>query len=139
MKWKQILIGGVLAGIIIEIVDIIFNSLIQLIWAYNVFELVGMRTIDDPIMILFFVYPWILGFALAYIYSYFGKTLDGNYIAKGWKFGLLMWVVVTIPSAFLVFASMNYPVGFTVNSVIPPFIYMLVSSIVIAKTFDWMK
>ena len=139
MKWKQILIGGVLAGIIIEIVNIIFNSLIQLIWAYNVFELGGMRTIDDPIMILFFVYPWILGFALAYIYSYFGKALDGNYIAKGWKFGLLMWVVVTIPSAFLVFASMNYPVAFTVNSVIPPFIYMLVSSIVIAKTFDWMK
>ena len=139
MKLKQILIGGVLAGILIEVISMTFSWLAQSIWNYDVLKLAGMRPINDPICILFFVYPWVIGFALVCVYSYFEKALEGNYIAKGWKFGLLMWVVVSISSAFLVFASMTYPIGFTVNSVIGPLIYMLVTGIVIAKIFDWMK
>lgn len=139
MKLKQILIGGILAGIVIEVISMTFSWLTQSIWQYNVLKLAGMRTINDPVSILFFVYPWVLGFALVCVYLYFEKALEGNYIAKGWKFGLLMWVVVSISSAFLVFASMDYPIGFTVNSVIGPLIYMLVTGIVIAKIFDWMK
>jgi len=139
MKLKQILIGGILAGIVIEVISMGFSWLAQSIWNYDVLKLAGMRTINDPVSILFFVYPWVLGFALVCVYSYFEKALEGNYIAKGWKFGLLMWVVVSISSAFLVFASMDYPIGFTVNSIIGPLIYMLVTGVVIAKIFDWMK
>jgi len=140
MKLKQILIGGVLAGILIEVISMAISWLAQSIWDYDVLKLLGMReTATDPIAILYFVYPWVLGFALVCVYSYFEKALEGNYVAKGWKFGLLMWIVVSISSAFLVFASMDYPVGFTVNSVIGPLIYMLVTGIVIAKIFDWTK
>jgi len=139
MKLKQILIGGILAGIVIEVISLAFSWLAQSIWQYDVLKLAGMRTINDPVSILFFVYPWVLGFALVCVYSYFEKALEGNYVAKGWKFGLLMWVVVSISSAFLVFASMNYPTGFTVNSVIGPLIYMPVTGIVTAKIFDWTK
>jgi len=139
MKAKQILVGGILAGIVIFVISWIFSWLSQTISQYNVLELAGMRAVDDPVAILFFVYPWVLGFALSYVYSYFDKALEGDSTAKGWKFGLLMWIVVSITSAFLVFGSMNYPVGFTVNSVVGPFIYMLVAGIIIAKTFDWIK
>ena len=139
MKLKQILIGGILAGIVIEVISMAVSWLAQSIWNYDVLKLAGMRTINDPVSILFFVYPWVLGFALVCVYSYFEKALEGNYVAKGWKFGLLMWIVVSISSAFLVFASMDYPIGFTVNSLIGPLIYMLVTGIVIAKIFDWTK
>jgi hypothetical protein len=139
MKLKQILIGGILAGVVIEVISMAVSWLAQSIWQYNVLELPGMRTVKDPVAILFFVYPWVLGFALVCVYSYFEKALEGNYVAKGWKFGLLMWFVVSISSAFLVFASMDYPIGFTVNSLIGPLIYMPVTGIVIAKIFDWMK
>jgi len=139
MKLKQILIGGILAGIVIEVISLAFSWLAQSIWQYDVMKLAGMRPITDPIAVLFFVYPWVIGFALVCVYSYFEKALDGNYITKGWKFGLLMWIVVSISSAFLVFASMDYPIGFAVNSVIGPLIYMLVTGIVIAKIFDWTK
>jgi len=139
MKLKQILIAGILAGIVIEVISMAFSWLAQSIWNYDVLKLAGMRTINDPVSILFFVYPWVLGFALVCVYSYFEKALEGNYVTKGWKFGLLMWVVVSISSAFLVFVSMDYPIGFTVNSVIGPLIYMLVTGIVVAKIFDWKK
>ncbi|MBE3122354.1 MAG: hypothetical protein IMZ53_14210 [Thermoplasmata archaeon] len=139
MKWKEIIVGGILVGFVIVFVDIILGGLIQFIWSYDIFKLGGMRKIDDPIMLLFFVHPWVLSFMLTFVYSYFGKALDGNYITKGWKFGLLMWTVVFVPYAFLVYTSMNYPIGFTVNSVIPPLAYMLLSGILIAKTFEWLE
>ena len=139
MKWKQIIVAGFIVGFIIMLIDIVIGGIFQLILPYDIFELGGMRTIDNPIMMLFFIHPWILGFSLSFVYSYIVKALNGNYIAKGWKFGLLMWIVIFVPYTFLVFASMEYPIGFYVNSIIPPFFYMILSGIVIAKTFEWLK
>ncbi|HEC81166.1 MAG TPA: hypothetical protein ENI42_01900 [Thermoplasmatales archaeon] len=136
MRWKQVLVGGVVAGVIVEVVGLAFSWLTQVIGQYNMLELAGMRGVDDPIAVLFFVYPWVLGFALSYVYSCFEKALEGDSTAKGWKFGLLMWIVISVPSAFLVFVSMNYPFGFTVNSVISPLIYMPVAGVAVAKIHE---
>jgi len=45
-------------------------------------ELEGMRATDDPLMVLFFIHPWVLGFTLAYVYSYFNRTPQGSYGKK---------------------------------------------------------
>jgi len=50
-----------------------------------------------------------------------------------------MWTVIFVPYAFLIFSSMDYPIGFVVNSIIPPFVYMIVSGVLIAKTFEWLR
>ena len=50
-----------------------------------------------------------------------------------------MWIVVDITSAFLVFSSMDYPIGFTVNSVAGSLLDTLIAGIIIAKTFHWIK
>jgi len=139
MKIKQILVGGILSGTVIFVVSWIFSLLTQNIWQYNVMDLAGMRPIDDPICILYFIYPWVLGFALSFVYPYFDKGLEGTFITKGWKFGLLMWIVVGITSTFLVFSSMDYPIGFTINSVVGSLLDMLVAGFIIAKIFDWIK
>ena len=139
MKIKQILVGGILSGTGILAISIIFSWLTQNIWQYDVLELAGMRSIDDPICILYFVYPWVLGFSLSFVYPYFEKGLEGKSITKGWKFGLLIWIVAGITSAFLVFSSMNYPIGFTVNSVVGSFLDMLIAGIIIAFIFNWRK
>jgi hypothetical protein len=139
MKGKQIIVGGIIAGILIEVISLVVSWLAQTIGQYNVMELPGMRPIDDPVAILFFVYPWVLGFTLTFVFSYFQKSFEGSTGSLGWKFGFLMWIVVSIPSAFLVFSSMNYPLAFTINAVIGSFIYMLLTGIVLAKIFNWMK
>ena len=137
MKWKEIIVGGIIVGFIIMLIDIIIGGIFQFILPYDIFKLGGMRKIDDPIMLLFFIHPWVLSFTLSFVYSYFEKALNGNYIAKGWKFGLLMWIVIFVPYTFLVFTSMDYPIGFYVNSIIPPIFYMILSGVVIAKIFEW--
>ena len=57
IKFKQIIIGGIITGFIIIFIDIILGGLIQFIWSYDIFKLSGMRKIDDPLMVLFFVHP----------------------------------------------------------------------------------
>lgn len=139
MKHKQILMGGITAGILIELIFLLLSSVFQSIFRYDVLQLAGMRSVEDPVAVLFFVYPFVLAFALAYGYSRFESVLDGKPLMKGWKFGLIMWVIVSVPSAFLVFSSMTYPLGFTVNAIISSLIYMILAGIVIAKTAEWAK
>lgn len=134
MDIKKTIIAGIVAGIVIEIVSLISDFLVQVVWPYNVLELGGMRAMNDPILMLFFLHPWILGLALAIIYPHI--KLTGNYIQKGKKFGLLMWLVSSLPSAFIVYTSMNYPLGFIVNSVVGSFLYMLAAGIAIAKLME---
>ena len=137
MNGKQVVVGGIVAGFIIFVISWIFSWLTQTLWNYNVLDLAGMRGVDDPLAVLFFVYPWVLGFALSSVYSSIQKAFEGDVLSKGWKFGFLMWIIAGIPSAFLVFTSMTYPVGFTVNSVVGSLICMLVAGIVLVKIFNW--
>jgi hypothetical protein len=98
-----------------------------------VLNLGGMRSATtDPIMILFFVYPWVLAFAMTCVYLKIEGLLEGDWMAKGKQFGCIIWVVAGIPSAFLVWSSMNYPIGFTINSLVGSLLYMIAGGIVIA-------
>jgi len=133
MKWKPFLLGGIVAGVVIEIVSYAFSWLTQTFTKYNVMDLAGMRSVTDPISVLFFVYPFVLGFALSFVFQYFQKSPGEAPTSTGMKFGLLMWIVVSIPSAFLVYASMNYPIGFTINSVVDPLLYLLAAGACIGK------
>ena len=84
-------------------------------------------------MILYLLHPFVLAFALSYIYPMLEKNFKGSYIDKGKSFGIAMWIIVSIPSAFLVYSSMTYPIGFTVQSVIGGLLSMLAAGIVIAR------
>jgi hypothetical protein len=136
MKAGRFLASGILGGIVILIVSMIVSFAVQAAFGFNMLMLSGMRSISDPIMALFFLHPFVLSFAMTYAYGYIKGSLKGNYMKKGEKFGLIMWIVISIPSAFLVFSSMDYPVGFTVNSIVGPLIYMLAAGIVIAKLIE---
>ena len=129
---KKFLVSGILAGIAILIISQIVSIISAAIWPYNVLAFGGMRPINDPIMVLFFLHPFVLGFALTWAYSKTEKIFKGNHIEKGKNFGLIAWIIAGLPSAFLVWSSMNYPIGFTISSVVGSLLYMLAAGIVIA-------
>jgi hypothetical protein len=132
MCGKKFLISGILAGIVIEVLSMIISTAMQAIGNYNVLALGGMRSVNDPIMALFFLYPFVLGFAMTYVYSKMEKQLKGSYVDKGKTFGLTTWILAGLPSAFLVWSSMNYPIGFTISSLVGSLIYMPCAGIAIA-------
>lgn len=132
MNWKKFIISGILAGIAISIITYIVSAVVTAILPYDIFSLGGIRAVTDPVMLLYFIYPWVFGFALSYAYQFFEKSLKGSWSSKGIRFGLLMWLVVGIPSAFMVYSSMNYPIGFTLDSFLGSLLCELGAGITIA-------
>ena len=133
VETKTIVVSGIVAGIVILVLSMIVSTATQALFDYNVMTLVGMRSVNDPISMLFFLHPFVVGLAMAILYDFAKKSFTGTAIRKGTVLGLLGWVVYGIPSAFIVFSSMDYPMGFTVNSVIGSLLYMLGAGITITK------
>lgn len=133
---KKAVTAGLVGGVVILAISTIMSMVMQAVFSYNVLALDGMRVINDPVMALFFLHPWVLSFAMVFAYPYMGRTMRGNYLEKGKKFGLLVWVLAEVPSAFLVYTSMDYPIGFTVNSVVSTLLYVVGGSIVIARMME---
>lgn len=133
METKTIVVSGIVAGIVILVLSMIVSTATQILFDYNVLTLVGMRSVNDPVSMLFFLHPFVVGLAMAILCDFTKKSFIGTAIRKGIVLGLLGWIVYGIPSAFIVFSSMDYPIGFTVNSVIGSLVYMLGAGITIAK------
>ena len=133
METKTIVVSGIVAGIVILVLSMIVSTATQALFDYNVLTLAGMRSVNDPVSMLFFLHPFVVGLAMAILYDFTKKSFTGTAIRKGVVLGLLGWVVYGIPSAFIVFSSMDYPMGFTVNSVIGSLVYMLGAGITITR------
>ncbi|MBI4044193.1 MAG: hypothetical protein HY392_00620 [Candidatus Diapherotrites archaeon] len=133
MDVKKLVLSGIAGGVVFYILSTIGVAIIQAFAPFNYLDLPGMRQITDPVLLLFFLYPFVLSFAMAIAYQKFEPSLSGNFFDKGKKFGLMMWLVSSLPSAFIVYTSMNYPVGFTVENFFASFFYMIAVGITIAK------
>ena len=133
LETKTIVVSGIVAGIVVLVVSMIVSTATQALFDYNVLTLVGMRSVNDPVSMLFFLHPFVVGLAMAILYDFAKKSFTGTAIRKGIVLGLLGWIVYGIPSAFIVFSSMDYPIGFTVNSVIGSLVYMLGAGITITR------
>ena len=133
METKRIVVSGIVAGAIVLVVSMLISAATQALFDYDVMTLAGMRSVNDPLSILFFLHPFVISLALATLYEFTKKSFTGTLARKGIILGLLGWLVYGIPSAFIVFSSMNYPIGFTVNSVIGPLAYMLGAGITITN------
>ena len=133
MNPKKLVLSGIAGGVVFYILSTIGVAIIQSFAPFNYLDLPGMRQITDPILLFFFLYPFVLSFAMAIAYQKFEPALKGNFVEKGKKFGVMMWLVSSLPSAYIVYTSMNYPLGFTIESFIASFFYMIAVGVTIAK------
>ena len=133
LETKTIVVSGIVAGIVILVLSMIMSTATQALFDYNVLTLAGMRSVNDPVSMLFFLHPFVVALSMATLYDFAKKSFTGTAIRKGTVLGLLGWIVYGIPSAFIVFSSMDYPIGFTVNSVIGSLVYMLGAGITITR------
>ncbi|MFA6530491.1 MAG: hypothetical protein WCT31_02080 [Candidatus Micrarchaeia archaeon] len=134
MCTKKFFISGFVSGIVILVISFVLSAIFQSLFSFNMLSLAGMRSVNDPVMILFFLYPFVLGFVLTYLYSFVSGKFKGTIAKKALGFGTLAWIVLTIPSSFMVFSSMDYPLGFYINSVVGSLIYLLAGCFVIVST-----
>ena len=118
MHPKKIIIAGILGGSLLLVISFLCGVITNALLPHNIFEIPGMRPMTDPVAVLFFLYPFVLAFTTGILYDFIHPVLRGDSVRKGVVFGLLLFIVVTIPNQFVIWSSMYYPTGFYISSIL---------------------
>jgi choline-glycine betaine transporter len=138
MNIGKIIISTVLIGIAISVITFgIAGPIAKFINpGYDIMKVPGMRSIGDPIMLLFFLQPFVLGLAFSIIFSFHGNAMPGlEFYKKGIKFGLAGWMLYTLPSMFLIYSSMDYGETFLLSGIFGQLLEFCAAGIIAAWVF----
>lgn len=92
------------------------------------------RPWDDPLMISFFAYPFILGVVLAFLWSLVKDKIKGTYIEKALKFAKLYFVIATIPGMFVSFTSFQLSLPMVLVWTVTGFVNAFVAGYIFSRT-----
>jgi hypothetical protein len=90
------------------------------------------RSWTDPLMLLFFVYPFLLGIILAWFWNK-TKNLYGVNLRGGLEFGLNYWIISTIPGMFITYSSMPYSFLMVLSWLVGGLVSALLAGIILIK------
>ncbi len=109
---NKTIVSGIVAGVAMLVIGMIVNNAFMLLPAVNAdyHNVSLMRPFNDPLMWLFFAYPFVLGFALAWIWNKTKSLIKGKWINRGLKFGGTYWAITTIPGMLVSYSS--FPISF---------------------------
>lgn len=118
---KKIIWPGLLLGVIMLVVNFIVSYLFMLIPSVSADYTSGfMRSWQDPLMMAFFLYPFILGIILAAFWNTTKASFKGK--MRGCKFGWWIFFLTTVPGMYITYTSFNLTfltiLGWTVSGLI---------------------
>jgi hypothetical protein len=118
---KKVIGPGLLLGVIMLVVGMIINYLFMLIPSVNADYYSGfMRSWQDPAMMAFFLYPFILGLVFAWLWAKTKSSFNGK--MRGCYFGWLLFFLTTVPGMWVTYTSFNLSfltiLGWTVSGLI---------------------
>ncbi|WP_129596639.1 hypothetical protein [Methanohalophilus profundi] len=138
MNWKKIIVSAFAGGLILTVAGFVFQILVNAIAPFNMLEVGGMRPADDPLMMLFFAYPFVFTFAAAILFDIINPVLEEPTTKRGITFGLMVVLIYTIPGLFVIYISMLYPAGFYISNVLTGLISYPVFGVVMATVWETM-
>jgi hypothetical protein len=133
MDYKKFLIAVILSGLIYLIASNALNLITQAIMPFDWATIGGMRAMNDPLLAAMFLYGFVASIGAIVLFERI--TLKGDLVNKGAKFGAIMWLATSVPSAFIIYTTMVYPMGFYLNSLIFGLITWMLMGIGIAWVY----
>lgn len=124
------------AGIVMSVVSLVISFLVQLVFPFDPSALPGMRSMSDPWMLLFFAYPFLLSAVMVWVFNHHGESFKGNARQKSLSFGTMVWLLTGLPSFFIVWTSMTYPLGFHVDSLLGSLATVFSGAFVLVKMLE---
>ncbi|MFC1616966.1 hypothetical protein ACFL2K_01980 [Candidatus Margulisiibacteriota bacterium] len=105
---KKILLPGIISGLVISItgmlIGMIFNAICPSL-ALEYQNTAIFRPMQDPLMMIFWLYPFILGIALAWIWDLTKPILTGAKWQNIAKFALAYFVISQVPGMLITYSS----------------------------------
>lgn len=133
MHVRNIGVGGIAAGFLLLILMIVSGFLVNIIIPADISQYSGMRAMNDPIMNLFYIYPFVIAFAASIVFDYVKGCLNGTTTGKGLAFGALLICIMTIPSLYVMYTSMTWPVDFYISTAVWEIVSFPLMGITFAK------
>jgi len=124
-----ILKRGLLAGFASLAIGLIFNWIVGIVLPGVAAEYQNQylfRPWTDPLMIVYFGYPFIAGIALAYLWGRLAKT-------NAFDFAKLYFLVATIPGMFVTYTSFQVSLAMVLCWTVNGFIQAFVAGVVFTK------
>lgn len=133
----KLFLQGLLAGIGIFIVSIAVSFLSQLLIPNITAEYVNpniFRPWTDPLMSLYYVYPFVLGVILSFVWDKTKKLLDDkNYYMRGLKFGFWYWVAASITGMFITYSSFQVSLPLVLSWSIGGLLEAIIAGLILAR------
>ena len=136
MNAKFIVTGGIAAGFLLLILMMVSGYLVNMVMPADISQYGGMRAMNDPVMNLFYLYPFVIAFAAAVVFDCIRDCLKGDQIRKGLMFGGLLLIIMTIPSLYVMITSMTWPLDFYVSTGIWEIISFPLMGVLFAKIWN---
>jgi hypothetical protein len=126
---------GLIAGLAIFVVGMALNFGLEMtIPAYaKEYQSSLFRPWQDPLMMAFLAYPFILGIVSAYLWSLVGKGFTGDWIRKAFNFAMLYFIVATIPGMYITLTTFNVSYLMVAVWTITGFVEVFIAGLVFAK------
>jgi hypothetical protein len=118
MEWKKFVISWIFGSVLLYVTLFLVSAITMLIAPFTIFDIGGMRSASDPVMTIYYLYPILLALITTFVFSVVRGSLKGSYIERGLMFGLLLILLLTVSSGFVIVTTMQYPVGFYVDMIL---------------------
>jgi hypothetical protein len=132
---KKIIIPGIIIGVVNTILGMAASSLFMVFPAiaadYNNAELI--RQWSDPLMSLFFLYPFILGIILAWAWDKSKTIFKGSWVNRGLQFGLAIFLISTIPGMWISYSSFPLSILTIISWTFVAIIDLAAAGLILAK------
>jgi len=133
---KKTLGLGILAGVVMLILGFAVMYLFGAIFPSTAAEYENLnifRAMDDPLMSIFYVYPFILGIVLAFVWNKSKSLFKGTTGKRAVNFGLTYWLVASLPGMVITYASFQLSFLLVFTWLMLGLLYGIIAGLVFAK------
>lgn len=132
---KKIVGYGIVVGIVNTVLGMAVSYLFMIVPSVAAdYDVTGiMRPWSDPIMSLFFIYPFLLGIILAWAWNKSRALFTGSISQRGFKFGLSIWIISAIPGMFVTYSSFPLSIVTVISWLVSGFVTAVAAGIILAK------
>jgi membrane protease YdiL (CAAX protease family) len=133
---KNIIGLGLLAGVFMLIATTLLSMGLHSIFPSLQVEMANQhvyRPMNSPLMTIFYLYPFILGIALAWVWERVKKEFKGKLFKRAVCFGLAYLLVVGLPGMFITYTSMQVSLLMISSWLLGGFVNGIVSGLTFAK------
>ncbi len=91
------------------------------------------RPWSDPLMMIYFAYPFVLGVVAAYLWNLVSKNFTGSPAKKAWQFAKLYFIIATIPGMFVSYTCFQVSLLMILSWSVAGFINIFVAGLIFTK------